>query len=92
VGPKSVITSCDTQPGHKVVKDSPDGSLPLERCVVGLDHSIDGNENDKNDIEPVDVLIPILPRHGQLGDVRLLAVHLLAATGVILASNGARRR
>jgi len=87
-----VVTSCDTQTGHKVVEDGPDGSLPLERRIVGLDHSVDGNENDEDDIEPVDVLVPVRPSHGHLGDVRLLAVQLLAATGLILASNSARSR
>lgn len=42
-------------------------------------HSVYWHHDDQGDVEPVDVLVPVLGRHGSLGDVRLL--HQLFVSG-----------
>lgn len=57
-------TSCDTHSGHEVVDDGPDSRLPLQRGPVGGDAAVEGDADDEDDIEPVDVLVPVLAGHG----------------------------
>jgi hypothetical protein len=66
-----------------VVEDSPESGLQLERNPVGGDEAHQGNENNKCCVEPVDVLGPVAPGHGSVGDVRLV--------GVLLSSAGSER-
>lgn len=72
--PQTVVAGGDTEASGKVEGDGPDGSLEVERCPVGGDETAHGNANDEDDIEPVDVLVPVLLCHGSLSDVRLLGV------------------
>lgn len=58
----------------KLTNDGPDGSLELERDPVGGNEADGGNDEDEGSAEPVDVLVPVLPGHGQLRDMRLLGV------------------
>lgn len=58
----------------KHTDNSPDGGLELERDPVGGNEADGGNDQDERGAEPVDVLVPVLPGHGQLGNVRLLGV------------------
>ena len=75
--PKPVIASCDSEAGAEVVADGPDGRLPPQWCPDGRDETGNWNADDEDDIEPVDVLVPVLLRHRSLGDVRLLGVVFL---------------
>lgn len=63
-----------------VVEDSPESSLKLERNPVGGDEAHQRNKHNKCCVEPVDVLRPVAPSHGSVGDVRLVGV-LLGAAG-----------
>ncbi len=68
------LTSCDTQTGHEVISNGPDSCFPLQRCPDCLDEAIDGDADDEDDIQPVNVLVPVLSRDGALGDVRFLRI------------------
>ena len=74
VCPQTVVASGDTEASGEVEGDGPDGSLEVERCPVGSNETAHGNANDEDDIEPVDVLVPVLLCHRSLSDVRLLGV------------------
>lgn len=56
------------------------------RVVVGAWYSQaqHGNEENERDIEPVDVLVPVLQRNGLVGDVRLLGVEIGFPNGLIV--------
>jgi len=75
-----VVTSSDTETSVDVVEDGPESSLKLKRDPVGGDEAHQGNKNNKCCVEPVDVLGPVAPSHGSIGDVRLVDV-LLGAAG-----------
>ena len=75
--PKPVVTSCDSEPGAEIVGNSPDGRLPPQWCPDGGDEAGKRDADDENDIKPVDMLVPVLPRQRRLGDVRLLGVVFL---------------
>jgi hypothetical protein len=74
-----LLTSCNTEASHEIVRNCPDGCLQLERCPVGCDETVDWKANNEGDIQPVDVLVPVGLRNGLLGDVRLLGIVLLVA-------------
>jgi hypothetical protein len=74
VCPQTVVAGSDTETSSEVEGNGPDGSLQVKRCPVGGDETAHGNTNDQDDIEPVDVLVPVLLCHGSLSDVRLLGV------------------
>jgi hypothetical protein len=78
------LTSCDAQTGHEVVYDSPDSRLPLERGPEGSNDAVQGHKEDERDIDPVDMLVPIVDGHGLFSDVRF--------RGIILLAPGRRRR
>lgn len=75
------LTSSDSETAVEVVDESEDGSVELERHPVRGDEAGHGNEDDEGGVEPVDMLVPVGPRHGQLGNVRLLGPGLLLNTG-----------
>jgi hypothetical protein len=75
-----VVTSSDAETGVDVVEDSPESSLELERDPVGGDEAHQRNKHNKCCVEPVDVLGPVAPSHGSVGDVRLVDV-LLGSAG-----------
>lgn len=81
-----MVAGRNAQTGPVVVDDGPDGGLQLQRRPVGRDEAAQGNEDDEGDIEPVDVLVPVGPRDGQVGDVWLLGiVALTTAAGLRLS-------
>lgn len=75
-----MVTSSDAETSVDVVEDSPESSLKLERNPVGGDEAHQRNKHNKCCVEPVDVLGPVAPSHGSVGDVRLVDV-LLGAAG-----------
>ena len=74
--PQSVVACCDTETGHEVVGNGPDGSLELKWCPKSLDATVQRDADDKIDIQPVDMFIPVRLGDGRIGDVRLLGVIL----------------
>lgn len=75
-GPK--LTSCDTETGVEVVDDSKQGRLPLQLHPVCGDEADHGHNDDEGGVEPVDVLVPVAPGDGLVGDVRLGQVGTLS--------------
>jgi hypothetical protein len=68
------LTSCDSQTSEEVVDDRPNGRLQLQRYPESLDAPGEGNTEDENDIQPVDMLVPVLASHLSVGNVHLLGV------------------
>lgn len=87
-----MVTSGDTETSVEVVDDSPNCSLPLQRSPVGLNTTKSWDTKNQEDIEPVDVLVPVRPRDGLVSDVWLLWVVLRVSVGLILAGHGRRLR
>lgn len=69
-----LLTSCDSQSSEEVVDHCPNGGLQLQRHEESLDTSGDGNADDEGDVEPVDMLVPVLASHLGIGNVHLLGV------------------
>jgi hypothetical protein len=65
-------TCCDTQSGEEVVNDRPDSSLELQRHPEGLDAPVQRNADDEEHIQPVDMLVPVVPRESSVGDMDFL--------------------
>lgn len=82
-----MVASCDTETSAEVVDDSEERRLPLQRCPEGVDEASNWNADNKHHVQPVDVLVPVLSRHGSLGDVRLLRVVLWVAVWLALAGH-----
>lgn len=71
-----MVAGGDTEAREKVVDDSPESSLPLERCEGRGDTSSEWDTTDERYVEPVDVFVPIAPGHGSIRNVRLIWVVL----------------
>jgi len=69
-----MVACCDPETGSEVIGDGPDCGRSTERSPES------GNATDKRDadnqdnIEPVDVLVPVLSGHWRVGDMRLVWV------------------
>jgi hypothetical protein len=72
-----VIARSDTEACQSVVDESEDGSLWLQRGENGSRTANDRDEYDESNIEPVDMLIPILDSERLLGNVHKCRRHLL---------------
>jgi len=70
VGPQTMVASSDAETGCEVVGNGPDGGVKTEGSPPRLDQTHEGNATDEEDIEPVDVLVPIGLGQGSVGDVR----------------------
>jgi hypothetical protein len=68
------LTCCDTETGEEVVDNGPDGGLELQRHPEGLDQPVQGDTNDEDDVQPVDMLVPVLTSDGRVGNMDLLGV------------------
>ena len=77
-GCRQKLTSSDSKTGVEVVDDGEDEGLEVERHPVGGDEAEKRHEHDEGGVEPVDMLVPVGPGHGGVGDVNLLGVDLLA--------------
>ena len=69
-----MVACCDTETGSEVIGDGPDCGRSAERSPESGDATNDRDANNQNDIEPVDVLVPVLSGHRRIGDVRLIWV------------------
>ena len=65
-----MISGSDTETSSKVVGNGPDGRLQVKWGPECHDTSNSGNANNEEDIEPVDVFVPVLLGDGSVGDVR----------------------
>lgn len=52
----------------------------MQRDPVGRDEAGQRDEDDEDGVEPVDVLVPVAPGHGLVGDMDLLGVVLGAGS------------
>jgi hypothetical protein len=83
-----MLTCSDTQTSEEIVHNSPDGSLELERNPDGLDAAIDRDAKNEEDVQPVDVLVPVVASHGGIGNMDLLSVRRPRARGLSLGRHG----
>lgn len=70
--PQTVVSRGDAEPGVEVEKDSEYGCLQIQGGEVGADAAHERDEDDEVGAQPIDVLVPVAPCYGILGDVRLL--------------------
>ena len=83
VGPQAMVAGGDAEAADEVVDEGEDGSLEVQRRPPGGDEADEGKTHDEEDVDPVDVLVPVCYRHGRLGDVRLaVVVGLVLVLGV----------
>lgn len=80
--PQPVVTGCDTETGHEIVRDRPYCGLPGEWCPVRLNETSERHADDEDDVQPVDVLVPVRRGDGLLGDVTLRGIVLLVTVGL----------
>lgn len=85
--PESMVTGSNAETGAEVVDDGKQRRLPFQWCPEGVDETSNGHTDNQGDVQPVDVLVPVLPRHGSLGDVRLFRVVFRVSVGLILAGH-----
>ena len=81
-GRLSVRTCSNAQPGIKEVYRGKDGRSTMKWVEVGRHKGHERDDDDERGAEPVDVLVPILPSDGHLGNV----THFLAGDGLRLSS------
>lgn len=74
--PQPVVPCRDSKTCGEVVCHRPQRGLEVQWYPNGLNEAIYGDAHDEGDIEPVDMLVPILLRDGRFGDVRFLGVVL----------------
>lgn len=84
-------TCSNTQASEEVVHNRPDGSLELEGHPEGLNAPIDRDAENEEDVQPVDVLVPVVASHGGIGDMDLLSVRRPRARGLSLGRHGVCR-
>jgi hypothetical protein len=65
-------TSGNAHARHEVVDDGPETGSPLQRRGIGGDEAIDRHEDDEDNIEPVDMVVPVGTGDGLVGDVLFL--------------------
>ena len=67
--PQPMVTCGDAETSGIIIENGEDSGLEVERSPDGLDQSVKRDEDNEGDVKPVDVLVPVFPRHGYLGDV-----------------------
>jgi len=63
VCPQPMVTSSDTETCAEVVENCPDGCLELQRRPDGSNAADDRDAEDECAVQPIDVLIPVLPSY-----------------------------
>ena len=71
---EALLTCCDTETGEEIVGDGPNGSLELQRHPERLDAPIQRDSNDEEDVQPVDMLVPVVAIDSRIGDMDLLSI------------------
>lgn len=71
VGPETMVASGDAETSPVVVDDGPNERLEAQGSPESEDAAGKRDATDEDDIEPVDVLVPVFPGDGILGDVLL---------------------
>lgn len=79
-----MVAGSDTKTGREIVGNGPDGGRKTERRPVGSDEASNRNTDNEGDVEPVDVLVPILSRDREISDVRLARVVGLVSVWLLL--------
>lgn len=79
-------TGSDSETSVEVVDDGEDGGIELDRDPVGGDEANHGNDDDEGGVEPVDVLVPVGPGHGRVGNVHLVEVVSASAQRLVVGS------
>lgn len=78
----TVFTSSNCEATVEVVNKGPETCVEAERNPVRSDKSDQWNKNDQGRVEPVNVLVPVGPRHGEIGDVNFVLVDFDLGFGV----------
>lgn len=78
------LTSGDTEASVEVVDHGEDGGVELHGDPVRRDEAHERHDDDEVGVDPVDVLVPVAPCHGGLGNVRLLHIVALGPQGDVL--------
>jgi hypothetical protein len=73
VGPETVVTSGNSKPGAEIVQNCPKSSGESQGSPDGSNAADEWNASDEIDIEPIDMLVPIIPGNWSIRDMRLLA-------------------
>ena len=79
--PEAVVASCYAETREEVVDEGEEGGLPPEGNEEGRDYSEQWEEDDEDEVEPVDVHEPIPPRHLGLCDVWSSRLIVLVSVG-----------
>ena len=83
VCPQTMVSGGDSQTSSEVVGNGPNGGLEIERSPGRVDQTNDWNTDDESDVEPVDVLVPVLACDWGVGDVSLVWTVVLVAVWLI---------
>lgn len=90
VGPETVVAGSDAETGPVVVENRPKERLQSQRSPEGGDTAHERDATNEENVEPVDVLVPVLAGHGIVGDVLLVRVVLGVAVGLRGLRHGGR--
>lgn len=80
----SVPTCCYAQSGVEVVYEGENGCVAMKRMEIGCYEAKRGNDDDEKATQPIDMPMPISPRHGRLGDMKLSLVMAFSKGCVVL--------
>lgn len=87
MGPESMVAGGDSQTRVEVKEYGECCSLPVQRGEVSSDAAHKRDEEDEVGVQPVDVLVPVAPCYGILGDVGLLQIIVLGSQRLVLAGS-----
>jgi len=76
------LTSCDTQASGEVINNREQCCLEVHRRPEGSDAAHQRYTHDESDVEPVDMFVPVLLRHGLVCDVRFLGIVCFISVGL----------
>ena len=76
------LTSCDTQASGEVINYCEQCCFKIYRRPEGSDAAHQRYTHDESHVEPVDMFVPVLLRHGLVCDVRLLRIVCFVSVGL----------
>ena len=68
------LTSCDAKTSVEVVDNRENGGIEVERNPVGGNEAQSWDNEDEGGVQPVDMLDPVAPSDGSIGNVNLLGI------------------